>query len=115
MPRERERMSTEPIEVTVARLDERFKGFQEAFGEMANDQRRLTDAYEKLVTSNQRIGLVELDMVNLKSSTKELWRKFDAHEEAQSKVTGHALYDIIKLVIAVIVGVVLAKYGVRFP
>ncbi len=108
-------MNTEPIEVTVARLDERFKGFQEAFGEMATDQRRLTDAYEKLVANNQRIGLVEADMINLKSSTKDLWRKFDAHEEAQGKFTGHALYDIIKLMLAVVVGIVLTKYGVHFP
>ena len=108
-------MPTEPIEVTVARLDERFNGFQEAFREMADDQRRLTNSYEKLVESNQRIGLVEADMVNMKESQKKLWEKFDAHEQAQNKVTGHALYDIIKLAIAVIAGIVLAKYGVHLP
>lgn len=105
----------ESIEVTVARLDERFNGFQEAFKEMADDQRRLTDSYEKLVESNQRISLVETDLVNLKNSQNKLWEKFDAHELAQNKVTGHALYDIIKLAIAVIVGIVAAKYGVHLP
>ncbi len=105
----------EPIEVTVARLDERFNGFQEAFREMAADQRRLTDSYEELVKSNQRIGLVEGDVLNLRKSQDKLWEKFDEHEKAQSKVTTHALYDIIKLAIAVIVGVVAAKYGVHLP
>lgn len=38
----------EPIEVTVARLDERFNGLQGVITEMAADQRRLTDSYEKL-------------------------------------------------------------------
>lgn len=105
----------ESIEVTVARLDERFNGFQNAFEQMVDDQRRLTDSYEKLVQSNQRLALVETDLVNLKESQKKLWEKFDAHETAHSKVTGHALYDIIKLAIAVIVGVVAAKYGVQLP
>lgn len=108
-------MSAEPIEVTVARLDERFKSFQEAFGEMATDQRRLTNSYEKLVESNQRISLVEADLVTIKDSQKKIWEKFDAHELAHNKVTGHALYDIVKLSIAVIAGVVLAKYGVHLP
>jgi hypothetical protein len=106
---------TEPIEITVARLDERFKGFQEAFGQMVDDQRRLTDSYEKLVESNQRIGLVETDVVNLKDSQKKLWEKFDAHERAHAKITSHALYDILKLGIAVIAGAVLAKYGIHLP
>lgn len=105
----------EPIEITVARLDERFNGFQNAFEQMVDDQRRLTDSYEKLVQSNHRVSLVEADIVNLKDSNKAIWQKFDAHERAQSRITGHALYDILKLAVAVIAGVALAKYGIRLP
>lgn len=105
----------EPIEVTVARLDERFNGFQQAVKEMADDQRRLTDSYEKLVESNQRISLIEADMVTVKDSHNKLWKKFEEHLEEHKRITGHALYDILKLAIAVLVGVVLAKYGVKLP
>ena len=105
--------SHEPIEVTVARLDERFNGFQEAFREMADDQRRLTDSYEKLVESNHRIGLVEADMVNVKDSQKKLWEKFDENERERRKLTTHAFYEILKLTLASLVGIVLAKYGVH--
>ena len=106
-------MSAELIEVTVARLDERFRGFQEAFGEMAADQRRLTDSYEKLVESNQRISLVEADLVTVKDSHKKLWNEFEDHVKEQNKITWHALYDILKLGAAALAGVVLAKYGVH--
>ena len=80
---------------------------------MAADQRRLTDSYEKLVESNQRISLVEADMVTVKDSHKKLWEKFDEHVKEQNKITWHALYDIIKLAVAALAGVVLAKYGVH--
>jgi hypothetical protein len=108
-------MANEAIEVTVARLDERFRGFQDAFGQMVEDQRRLTDSYEKLVESNQRIGLVELDLVNLKSSNHELWLKFDAMAAAHAKVTGHVLYDVLKLTFAVLGGMVMSKLGFHLP
>lgn len=107
--------ATETIEVSVARLDERFNGFQEMFRGMADDQRRLTESYEELVKSNQRLGLVEADLVRLNESQNKLWAKYEIHERDHSKVTGHALYDIIKLFVAVIVGVMLAKFGIHLP
>lgn len=105
----------EQIEVTVARLDERFNGLQGVIAEMAADQRRLTDSYEKLVENNQRVALLETDMVNLKDSNKKLWEKFDGYEAERRKLTSHAFYEIVKLVIAIIVGIVLAKYGIHLP
>ena len=106
-------MTTENIEITVARLDERFKGFQTAFTEMATDQRRMAESYEELVKSNQRISLVESDLVALKESTKTLWAKHDAHVAAANNFTANALFRIIELIIAGVGSVVLAKYGVH--
>lgn len=104
---------SEPLEVTVARLDERLNGFTETMKQMADDQRRLTDSYEKLVESNQRIALVETDLVNLKKSNETLWAKFDSHVQSQHRVTGHALFEIVKLLIALILGALAAKYGIH--
>ncbi len=105
----------EPIEVAFARLDERFDGFKEAFQELADNQRRLSDSYEKLVQGTQRIGLVEADLQALKKSNDTLWAKFDAHVESQSSFTGNALFEICKLGVAIILGALFAKYGIKLP
>jgi regulator of replication initiation timing len=101
-------MGTENLDVAVARLDERVE-------QMANDIKRMANAYEELVRSNQRIGLLEHDLANVKDAQKKLAEKFDAHEAAQKKITGLVLYDVVKLIIAIAVGVALERYGVRLP
>ena len=105
--------SVDAIEITVARLDERLKGFQSAFSQIADDQRRMAESYEELVKSNQRISLVEAELVTLKKSTETLWMKFDAHEAITRKATGHVLFEGIKLVLVIVASIALAKYGVH--
>ncbi len=105
----------ELIEVAVARLDERFNGLQNVISEMASDQRRLTESYEKLVENNQRVGLLEADMLTVKDSNKKLWEKFDQYEAERRKLTSHALYEIVKLLIAIMLGMTLSRYGIHLP
>jgi len=108
-------MGTENLDVAVARLDERVKGFDSFIEQMANDIKRMANAYEDLVRSNQRIGLLEHDLANVKDAQKKLSEKFDAHESEQKKITGLVLYDVLKLIIAIAIGVALERYGVRLP
>lgn len=105
-------MPKEPIEVAFARLDERFQGFEKAFEQMVQDQRSLTESYQKLVESNQRIALLESEVAVLKESTKTLWSKFDAHIAAHDKIAGSALFEVAKLVAAVVIGAFAAHFGV---
>lgn len=104
-------MPDDDLHVKVARLDERYHAFTDALKQMADDQRRLTDSYEKLVESNQRIALVETDVMNHKASLAKLWEKWEEHEKEHKRITGHALYEIIKLTIAVAMGVLGANLG----
>lgn len=108
-------MGNEKLDVALARLDERVKGFDAFIEQMANDLKRMATAYEELVRSNQRIGLLEYDLASVKDTQKKISEKFDSHELAHKKITGLALYDIVKLLIAIAVGVALEHYGVRLP
>jgi hypothetical protein len=74
-------MVQESIEVSVARLDERLKGFQAIFEQMADDQRRMAESYEELVKSNGRITLVEAEVVSMKAGQAQLWKKYDGLQE----------------------------------
>jgi hypothetical protein len=76
-------MNTESIETTVARLDERFNGFSAILKQMAADQERMAASYEELVKSNQRLALIEADVVAAKASLAKLWEKSDALELAR--------------------------------
>ena len=76
-------MGTESTETAVARLDERFNGFQTILKQMASDQDRMAASYEKLVESNQRVALIEADLVASKLSITKLWEKSDALELAR--------------------------------
>jgi predicted nucleic acid-binding Zn-ribbon protein len=108
-------MPPEHIDVTIARLDERLRSFQEVLGEMAADQKMLTKSYGELVKSNERISLTEAAIKEMRDSQTKLWSKLDAHVEAHEKSKGSALYDIGKLVAAVAIGVILAKFGIHLP
>lgn len=103
----------EPIEVTVARMDERFKAFQEAFVEMGKDMSRLTESYEELVKNNQRITILEANVATSEKSLALLWTKWDARERRESNDKSKLLYEIFKLSVAVIIGAVLAHFGVK--
>lgn len=105
-------MAAENLDVTVARLDERVKGHDSFIEQIAEDLKRMATAYEELVKNNQRISLVEQEVINLKESQKTLWTKYDANEAAQKKVTGHVIYDIFKLGIAVGAGFLMHKLGI---
>lgn len=100
-------MTQESIETTVARLDERFRGFQSAFTQMADDQRRMAESYEKLVESNQRLALAEAEIISIKEGQRTLWIKYDALAAAEAKTSQKWLWEIAKTVLTVI-GAVLA-------
>ena len=107
--------TADPIEVSVARLDERLK-------QMADDQRRMAESYEKLVESNERISLLEKDVSAHKESIQTLWLKhdalvvqFDSHRQTQGKLAGAALYDILKIMVAAAIGAALAHWGAADP
>ena len=104
-------MPDDDLHVVVARLDERINAFTGTLKQMADDQSRLTDSYEKLVESNQRIALVETDVMNHKASLAKLWEKWEEHEREHKRITGHALYEVLKLTIAVAMGVLGAHIG----
>lgn len=89
-------MSQESIETTVARLDERFKGFQNLVMQMAEDQRRMAESYEKLVENNSRVGLVEQEVISLKDSLRVIWTKLDALAEESIKSSQRWLWEIAK-------------------
>jgi hypothetical protein len=108
-------MPPENLDVAVARLDERVKGHDSLIDQVAKDLKRIATAYEELVKSNQRISLVEQELLNQKESQKILWEKFDANEKAQKKVAADIVYDIIKLGVAVSVGFMLHKLGIQLP
>ena len=76
-------MGSESTETAVARLDERFNGFQTILRQMATDQERMAASYEKLVESNHRVALIEADLVFAKNSIAKLWEKSDALELAR--------------------------------
>jgi len=102
----------EPIEVAFARLDERFQGFEKAFEQMVQDQRILSESYQKLVENNQRVALLENDVAIIKKSNEALWVKFDDHITAHNRFSNSALFEIFKLALAVIIGGVSAHYGI---
>lgn len=117
-------MSTESIETTVARLDERFRGFQAAFAQMADDQRRMAESYEKLVESNQRVALLEADLVAIKSQYSKLADKIDAIERAHVtseqrrteealKISNHWIGELVRTALTVAASVTLYHFGVH--
>jgi len=70
-------MGSDSMEATVARLDERIKGISIFMEQLTKDQERVAAAYEKLVESNQRVALLEADMVSVKTGHAKLWEKYD--------------------------------------
>jgi hypothetical protein len=122
--RKTNQMTTENSDITLARLDERFKGFQAVVTQMADDMRRMTESYEKLVESNQRVGLVEKDIMELKSSQLKLWEKYDAlsaafYAERQrradeaAKKSSNWLGEIFKVVLTAAATITLFKMGIH--
>lgn len=117
-------MSTESIETTVARLDERFRGFQAAFAQMADDQRRMAESYEKLVESNQRVALLEADLVAVKIQFGKLADKLDSIERAHVaseqrrteealKTSHHWMGELVRTGLTVAASVILYHFGVH--
>lgn len=107
-------MSQESIETTVARLDERFKGFQNLVMQMAEDQRRMAESYEKLVENNSKVGLVEQEVISLKDSVRVIWTKLDALAEESSKSSQRWLWEIAKAILAAGSAMLAAKlFGVH--
>lgn len=107
-------MTQESIETTVARLDERFRGFQAAFAQMADDQRRMAESYEKLVESNVQLSLVQAEVISLKEGQKMLWTKYDALAAAGAKNSQRWLWEISKLALAMVAAVLAYKaFGVH--
>lgn len=103
----------EPMEVTVARMDERFKAFQDALVEMGKDMNRLSESYEELVKNNQRIALVEVALATSEKSLALLWHKWDAKENSESSERSRILFEVLKLAAAVVIGGLLAHFGVK--
>jgi len=109
-----ENMTQESIETTVARLDERFRGFQTVFNQMAADQRRMAESYEKLVESNHRVALLEAEVVSMKEGQKQLWIKCDDLAAEGAESTKRWLWEIAKTVLTVIAAVFAYKvFGVH--
>jgi len=107
-------MAQDSIEVTVARLDERFQGFQSLVSQLADDQRRMAESYEKLVANNQRVALLEAEMVSVKSGQAQLWKKYDAMEEEKKKVNQRWIWEIAKTLLTVSGAVFLYKiFGIH--
>lgn len=105
--------SHDDIPVIVARLDERLNSLTNAFTEMAEDQRRLTDSFEKLVESNQRMMLLEADMVTVKESTKKLWDKWEEEKKEKAKAASHVIFEMLKLIALVTVSVMASHLGIK--
>jgi regulator of replication initiation timing len=103
------------LDIAVARLDERVKNHDSFIEQIAKDLERMAAAYEELVRSNQRISLLEQDLVNMKDAQRKLSERADARELAQNRITGLALYDVVKLLLAVGMGIALDHYGIRLP
>jgi len=99
----------ESIETTVARLDERFKGIQTVFAQMAEDQRRMAESYEKLVESNHRVALLEAEVVSIKEGQKQLWIKHDALAAESKSSSQRWLWEICKVLLTVFVALVVYK------
>jgi len=117
-------MTAENADITLARLDERFKGFQIVVTQMADDMRRMTESYEKLVESNQRVALLEKDTMELKTSQVKLWEKYDALQasfnsseqrraDEAAKKSGNWLAEILKVLITAGVTIALFKAGIH--
>jgi hypothetical protein len=107
-------MAQESIEVSVARLDERLKGFQTIFEQMADDQRRMAESYEELVKSNQRLALVEAEVVSLKDGQKLLWTKYDQIESDAKKTRQKWLWKIAEIALTMAAGVIAMKvFGIH--
>jgi hypothetical protein len=107
-------MVAESIETTVARLDERLKGVDSFMAQMAEDQRSLTDSYRELVKNNQRIALVEAELISIKDGQKLLWIKFDALAAEGAKNSQRWLWEIGKNGILIAAAVIALKvFGVH--
>lgn len=106
-------MAQETIEIAVARLDERFMGMQSIIKELAADQRRMAESYEKLVESTQRISLLEADAISMKESLKILWEKIDQTAEKSSDKKGILLIRIFELTLAGIIGGIATHFGMK--
>ncbi len=115
-------MQTDPLAITVARLDERFKSISAFMEQLTADQKRMASAYEKLVESNQRIALLESDMITAKIERAKLWEKYDALDaacvSAEQKRTEEALKasnrwigEVIKTLMTATVAVALYHFG----
>lgn len=106
-------MTTENIETTIARLDERFKGFQSVVAEMAKDMGRMSESYEKLVENNQRVALLEADMLAVKTGQIKLWEKYDAMAADALKTSNKWIGEFLRMILTAGVTILLYKLGVH--
>jgi hypothetical protein len=74
---------------------------------------RVSESYEELVKNNQRIALVEVALATSEKSLALLWHKWDSKEKSESAEKSKILFEVLKLVGAVIIGGVLAHFGLR--
>lgn len=99
------------LSILVARLDERLNSFENVMERLAEDQSKLSRSFEKLVESQERLALVENDILHLKTSNANLWQRVEAHDKDHKDTTGKVLFEVFKVAGSLIVGVIVAKYG----
>ncbi|WP_283149027.1 hypothetical protein [Silvimonas soli] len=112
--------TTESTEVSLARLEERFQGLLKGNNQMADDLRRMAEAYERLVESGERIGLIEKDVTTHSDSIKKLWEKHDALAKTVSDIqlaSGKSyqalVWDGVKYIAFAVAGALLAHFGIK--
>lgn len=106
-------MHAEPIEVTVARLDERFQGFETVIKRLAEDQRGLTNAYIELVNQNAMLNVLENDVTELKRSNQKLWGVVDTMRSARENSMRWILAKVFEWFGLLAIGALAAHLGVK--
>lgn len=92
--------------ITIARLDERMKA-------IAEDQTKLSESFEELAKSNQRIALVEQELVNIRRSQDALWSKLHGEDKRWFNAAARVGVEIIKLTIAIGAAILLNAMHVK--
>jgi hypothetical protein len=97
----------------VARLEERFNGFEKLFEMIVTEQTRMATSYEALVKGQHRIDLVDAEIVSLKEGQKILWKKHDEMAAAHARRTETWLGEFIKWAAAIVLGASLSYFGIH--
>lgn len=107
----------EDLQVIVARLDERLQSMQCAISQLADNQKHLTLAIDKMTETAQRLNHLENELAEFKVETRDslasIRTELSEHRARREETKSHALFEIAKLIGAGLVGVILAKMGVK--